>query len=264
MIEQKKSIKAIPNSTVSILRSALFNGVRNTFETKWTKIELKRGKVTQAHQDIIDAIIYLSNDNLRINENNQMWFIFDFYELDKILGGNRHYDLLESRLLDLQTTVIALTKISKKGNEEYKLVDHQTIIEKYNYIENTTTKHGGGSAVSRKKRTVAILFSKVYTELLISRNNDVKVFYNSLLPKIVNLKKQHLKAIARLLLTHTTDQIMSKKDVIGFLGVEENSRKSKRLWKTIKEDEVLLNDLGIFVHNDFIEYKRNTNVFFKN
>lgn len=259
----KEKHKPVPNSTISILRSGLFSNVES-LQTSWTKIELKRGKFREHHQDLIDAIICISGDEIKTNKNGEMWFIIDFYALDKFLGGSRNYDLLESKFLDLQTTLIALTKIIKNDDNEYKLMDYQTIITSYKTIEKIKTNHGGGPAVSRIKKTVGVVFSKAYTELLLQKNTDIKIFYSSLVPKILSLKKQNLKAITRLLLTQKNDQIMSKLKICEFLNIKTNSREFRRFWSDVNASKTKLEELGISVNTDRLEYKRNKNVFFLN
>ena len=112
--------------------------------------------------------------------------------------------------------------------------------------------------------TVGVVFSKAYTELLLQKNTDIKIFYSSLVPKILSLKKQNLKAITRLLLTQKNDQIMSKLKICEFLNIKTNSREFRRFWSDVNASKIKLEELGISVNADRLEYKRNKNVFFLN
>lgn len=247
-------MKKMPVSTVSINRCGLFLGnIENS--NAWGTVECDT-KLNPFHQDLIEATIEINKGQIA-RDGGELWFKASYYELDKLLTLNKHYYLIDEGFKDMQKALISMTKIIKHENKEFTLLDRTAIITHFRKLkENHITN------ISDQKSIAGIKFSKMFSSLYLD-NIDLKLYYNGgLLTKILKMKNHHAKSLVRFLLTHSSNQNISKDKILEILGAESPMQKH-RIWKYLSSSNEF-EQFGISINENSICYVKNKDVIISN
>lgn len=218
------------------------------------------GCLTSPDRDLLDAII-ASKESFRFSHKTErMEIIFDPAKVKKMMGmgANIPYDNLHRRLLRIQSVVLSIRLPGDDWGTSFSLIES---VGDYRVNgEFQVVEHGSGKYNGKLK---SLKFTKTGVKLMAI---DTHLSVNpSIIKKILSMKNQVSKSLARWFLTHTGDQRHSIKNVLSYVGVDKNSCSDRMIRKyisDIREDSLTLSELNIEINNETIFYTRNKNVFF--
>jgi hypothetical protein len=231
-------------------------------ENQWGKVTLKRCRLTQTHQNILEAIL-VNAEKLQEAPDGRIGVRYSPGKVLRYLDlKTNNYDWLYDQLDDMHSTIIEIETREWRAKGSMIYMTHES-------------KSGMGRMIPGKdgQRAEAhfqtVIFHPFFKHL---RMMGVAVHYQALLPEILKLKHAVTQALVRFCLTH--DQVnMALVDILTALGaIREDTpiRTRQQTKKNIREErEALERDFGIVVirkmedGQEGIFYKKHPKVWFE-
>jgi len=210
-----------------------------------------RGKLTQIHRNILDAIFgfALAIDQM---QTGAMEILVDPFVIATQTGSSRDYKWLESKLADMKAADVKI--VDAEG-----LPHRGGIVSEWRVSKRRVAMPGG--ALQGDRALLAITISAAWMRLY---NNSLTVGYRDLIKPIAELETGVLQALVRYCLTHRElnkklDDILTE---IGAIGPTTGLRKHERARKSVIDAD--LSKFGIKVKNEIVFYKKHADVRFRN
>ena len=230
-------------------------------ENQWGKVTLKRCRLTQTHQNILEAIL-ANADEIREAPDGRIGVRYSPGKVLKYLGvKTNNYSWLYDQLDDMLTTIIEIETTEWRAKGSMLYIAHDS-------------KAGMGRMIPGKdgRRTEArfqtVIFHQFFKRL---RLVDAAVHYQTLLPEILKLKHAVTQALVRFCLSH--DQVnMGLADILTALGAireETPLRTRQHISKQVRDEEGALDrDFGISIRKmedgrKGVFYKKHPKVWFE-
>lgn len=230
-------------------------------ENQWGKVTLKRCRLTQTHQNILEAIL-VNSEKLQEAPDGRIGVRYSPGKILRYLGlKTNNYDWLYDQLDDMHSTIIEIEtrKWRAKGSMIY--MTHES-------------KSGMGRMIPGKdgQRAEAhfqtVIFHPFFKHL---RMVSAAVHYQALIPKIFCLKHAVTQALVRFCLSHNQVN-MALIDLLTALGAirdEMHERSRQRIIKYIRDErEALKRDFGIVIQKmedgrEGVFYRKHPKVWFE-
>lgn len=237
-----------------------FKGRDFIFENQWGRCMIRKCALTQTHQDIIDVI--RKNAVLtKTAPDGQVLVVFSPYTILKALRdkGTNH-SWLNEKIEELETVRI--------DTEVRGWRVTSGIVRKHakSLLDNGEAQRRGG--IAKDAKYWYVIFEAEYCKFFLF---DVKLHYQELLPRIIDLKKAVTKALVRFCLSH--DQInMALTDILIALGAirqETPLRTRQHISRQVRDEaEALEQDFGIVIRKmedgrEGVFYKKHPKVRFE-
>lgn len=230
-------------------------------ENQWGKVTLKRCRLTQTHQNILEAIL-ANADEIREAPDGRIGVRYSPGKVLKYLGvKTNNYTWLYDQLDDMWGTIIEIETSEWRAKGSLLYMFHES-------------KAGMGRMIPGKdgNRTEArfqtVIFHPFFKHL---RMVDAAVHYQSLLLEILKLKNAVTQALVRFCLTH--DQVnMALTDILTALGAVKKDtpeRTRRHVIKQVRDESgALERDFGILVRKmgdgkEGIFYRKHPKVWFE-
>jgi len=209
-------------------------------ENQWGKVTLKRCRLTQTHQNILESIL-VTADDIREAPDGRIGVRYSLGKVLKCLGiKTKNYDWFYAQFDDMHSTIIEIETKEWRAKGSMIYMTHES-------------KLGMGRMIPRKdgQRTEVhyqtVIFHPFFKHL---RMVDVAVHYQALLSEILRLKRAVTQAVVRFCLTHNQVN-MPLDDILTALGaIKENTpiRTRQQIKKNVREErEILERDFGIVI-----------------
>lgn len=230
-------------------------------ENQWGRVTLKRCRLTQTHQNILEAIL-INAEKLQEAPDGKIGVRYSPGKILRYLGvKTNNYDWLYDQLDDMWGTIIEIetSEWRAKGSMLYTAQE---------------SKSGMGRMIPGKNgsRTEAhyqtVIFHPFFKHL---RMVDAVIHYQELLPEILKLNHAVTQALVRFCLTH--DQVnMALVDILTALGAireETPLRTRQHISKQVRDEaEALERDFGIQIRKmedgrEGIFYRKHPKVWFE-
>lgn len=235
------------------------NSPTTIIKSPFGEVRFEVGCLTAADRDLLDAVI-ASKDFFRFSQKSgRMEVVFDPAKVKKMLGVSFDYPYrdIHARLLRIQSVVLSIRLPGDDWGTSFGLIES---VGDYKVNgENQIVEHGSGkyngTLKSLKFTTAGVKLMAIDTHLCVNSN---------VIEKILDLENQVSRAVARWFLTHKEDQVHGIKNVLRYVGVDEDSCSDRMIRKYVadlREDSKKLAQLNISVNNDTISYTRNSGVF---
>jgi hypothetical protein len=230
-------------------------------ENQWGKVTLKRCRLTQTHQNILEAIL-ANADEMREAPDGRIGVRYSPGKVLKYLGiRTNNYTWLYDQLDDLHTTIIEIETRDWKAKGSMIFMSHESKSGMGRMIP-------GKDGSRREARFQTVIFHPFFKHL---RMVDAAVHYQALLPEILKLKNAVTQALVRFCLSHDTTN-MALVDILTALGAlqEETPERTRRqIIKNVRDErEALDRDFGIQVRKmengkEGIFYRKHPEVWFE-
>lgn len=230
-------------------------------ENQWGRVTLIRCRLTQTHQNILEAIL-VNAEEIREAPDGRIGVRYSPGKVLKFLGiRTNNYNWLYDQLDDLWSTGIEIETKEWRARGSMLYMAHES-------------KAGMGRMIPGKdgSRTEArfqtVIFHPFFKHL---RMVDAAVHYQALLPEILKLRHAVTQALVRFCLTH--DQVnMVLVDILTALGAireETPLRTRQHISKQVRDEaEALERDFGIVIRKmedgrEGVFYKKHPKVWFE-
>ena len=207
-------------------------------ENQWGKVILKRCRLTQTHQNILEAIL-VNAEKLQEAPDGRIGVRYSPGKVLKYLGlKTNNYDWLYDQLDDMHSTIIEIETREWRAKGSMIYMTHESKSGMGRMIP-------GKDGIRTEARYQTVIFHPFFKHL---RMVDAAVHYQSLLPEILRLKHSVTQALVRHCLVG--DRVnMALVDLLTALGaIKEDTpiRKRQRISKQVRDDaEALKRDFGI-------------------
>ena len=205
------------------------------YKNVWQEVTIEGIPLNQTHQDIIEAIFYVSEEIKKFSDGclGIKFLPGKVLEVLEIKGEN--YTWLHGKIKEIMLNVITV----KKNNDNDPMPPINHIISEFNNSnEKTTKKLPTGKILTYK----FIVFSKQFVNFI---NKDISLFYRDLIPDIISLQYPILKSLVRFCLSHKKLN-MSISEFLRNIHINKSCERYKRkLINQIKINEYSLNKFGI-------------------
>jgi len=209
-------------------------------QNQWEKVTLKRGRLTQTHQNILESII-VNAEATRKLPDGRFAFLYSPAKVLRYMGITpKHHSWLYDKLSDFNTEIEIETEIFRRAG-----------VLLYEKGESKVPIPGrilpGEKGEKRTKQPCyqLIVFHPFFSRLF---DVDVAIHYRGLLPAILKLKRAVTQAVARFCLSH--DRVnMALLDILTALGAmnkDTPERTRRHIIKQVRDEiEALEKDFGI-------------------
>lgn len=230
-------------------------------ENQWGKVTLKRCRLTQTHQNILEAIL-ANADEIREAPDGRIGVRYSPGKVLKYLGlKTNNYDWLYNQLDDMHSTIIEIETREWRAKGSMIYMTHES---KTGMGRMIPVKHGPRT----EARYQTVIFHPFFKHL---RMVDAAVHYQSLLPEILKLNYAVTQALVRFCLTQ--DQVnMALVDLLRALGAIKKDtpiRNRQRILKQVRDEaEDMKRDFGIEIRKiedgrEGIFYRKHPKVWFE-
>lgn len=240
-----------------------FSGVDKPFENQWGRITLKKCRLTQTHQNILESII-VSAEQIRKLPDGRIAFLYSPARILRFMGvSTKNHAWLYEKLSDLLTTEIEIEAATFRASGTILFEKAESKVS----IPGRSLPSGNGDGARIGPRYQLVVFHPFFSRLF---DVDVALHYQLLLPEILNLEHAVTQAVVRFCLSHDALN-MALSDVLTVLGAITSvtpERTRRRIAKHIKdESEVLKNNFGIDIRKmedgqNGIFYRKHPRVWF--
>ena len=231
-------------------------------ENQWGKVVLKRCRLTQTHQNILEAIL-VNAEKLQEAPDGRIGVRYSPGKVLKYLSlKTNNYDWLYDQLDVMHSTIIEIETREWRGKGSLIYMTHES-------------KSGMGRMIPGKEigtRTEAryqtVIFHPFFKHL---RMVDAAVHYQALLPEILSLKHAVTQALVRHCLVG--DRVnMALVDILTALGAireETPTRNRQRISRQVRDEaEALKRDFGIEIRKmedgrEGVFYRKHPKVWFE-
>ena len=230
-------------------------------ENQWGKVTLKRCRLTQTHQNILEAIL-VNAEKLQEAPDGRIGVRYSPGKVLRYLGlKTNNYDWLYDQLDDMHSTIIEIETREWRAKGSMIYMTHES-------------KTGMGRMIPGKDETrtearyQTVIFHPFFKHL---RMVDAAVHYQVLLPEILRLKHAVTQALVRHCLVG--DRVnMALVDLLTALGaIKEDTpeRTRRRIVKHVRDEaEVLKRDFGIEIRKmedgrEGVFYRKHPKVWFE-
>jgi len=231
-------------------------------ENQWGKVTLKRCRLTQTHQNILEAIL-VNAEKLQEATDGRIGVRYSPGKVLRYLGiKTNNYHWLYDQLDDMHSTIIEIETREWRAKGSMIYMTHES-------------KSGMGRMIPGKEigtRTEAryqtVIFHPFFKHL---RMVDAAVHYQALLPEILSLKHAVTQALVRHCLVG--DRVnMALVDLLTALGAireETPTRNRQRISRQVRDEaEALKRDFGIEIRKmedgrEGVFYRKHHKVWFE-
>jgi hypothetical protein len=251
MSDSKKAklpaIKRLPTACVSEFRTPMFPVSKSisgeVIFTKWGDVKIERGNPLARHRDYLDAIS-LCREASSYDSVGRLHVAFDFAKVKKILNVESDWGDAREFLVDLASTVISTRKPGETGWHSWTVLS--------DVKDSTADAERDGWQFKGKLKK--IIFHEKAVDFLI---RDAKIFLSrDVTVKVLGLKHQVSRSVARWCLSHSGDQNHSLRDVLAAVGVRCGDRVRRRYVSQLHKDDSGLQELGVTVEDGMLRYRR--------
>ncbi len=246
---RSQTSKTMPTTTARLCRGGVFlpfaklpkgepDATIVVTENQWGRVTLIRCRLTQTHQNILEAIL-VNADEMREAPDGRIGIRYSAGKVIKYLGikGKNHKWLYE-QLNDLWSTGIEIETKEWRARGSMLYVTHESKAGMGRMIPGKD-----GNRIEAHYQTV--IFHPFFKHL---RMVDVAINYRALLPEILKLRHAVTQALVRFCLTH--DKVnMALIDLLTALGaIREGTpeRTRRQIMKNVRDEaEALERDFGI-------------------
>lgn len=259
---------------------------KGRWETPWGWCEIEGPTLTQNHRAILD-MSKASESSSKIWEDGSMSIWFDAYEVKKSLGyrqdGRDHRRFLqrieEMRIAKLTVFNKHNGRVRESGIISEKEYDKDKAYSpdprrKWMIEEDATadvSSHDPERVRRREKIKQDMENGNGLYEIKLSSNfmkffkEDLRVYYNPLVPEIVKIQDGTIRAIILFLITHRNTCRFTIRQVLEIVGGTPNNKGDlSRALKKPEKFKAELEKFGIFVEEETLRYERHPKVFFTN
>jgi len=266
--------KTVATTTVHQCRGGLFlpvkefsrhfSGIDKPFENQWGRITLKKCRLTQIHQNILESII-VSAEQIRKLPDGRIAFLYSPARILRFMGvSSKNHTWLYDKLSDLLTTEIEIETDTFRTSGTLLFEKSESKVS----IPGRFLPSGKGDGIRVATRYQLVVFHPFFSRLF---DVDVALHYQLLLPEILKLGHAVTQAVVRFCLSHDALN-MSLSEVLTALGAISNitpERTRRRIVKHIRDEaETLKSKFGIHIrkmedgHNG-IFYRKHPKVWFE-
>ncbi|MHB8422326.1 MAG: hypothetical protein ACYC9S_13770 [Leptospirales bacterium] len=230
-------------------------------ENQWGKVTLKRCRLTQTHQNILEAIL-VNAEKLQEAPDGRIGVRYSPGKVLRYLGlKTNNYDWLYDQLDDMHSTIIEIETREWRAKGSIIYMTHES-------------KSGMGRMIPGKdgQRAEAhfqtVIFHPFFKHL---RMVDAVVHYQALIPEILGLRHAATQALVRFCLSH--DQVnMALVNLLTALGAikgDTPERTRRYVAKKVRDEAVALkSDFGIEIRKmedgrEGVFYRKHPKVWFE-
>ena len=231
-------------------------------ENQWGKVTLKRCRLTQTHQNILEAIL-VNAEKLQEAPDGRIGVRYSPGRVLRYLGlKTNNYDWLYDQLDDMHSTIIKIETREWRAKGSMIYMTHESKSGMGRMIPGKD-----GDRVEAHFQTV--IFHPFFKQL---RMLNATVHYQSLIPEIICLKHAVTQALVRFCLSHDQVNMALIDLLIALVAIrtdETHERTRQRIMKHIRDEkEALERDFGIKIRRmedgrDGIFYKKHPKVWFE-
>lgn len=203
---------------------------REHYETPWGQVWVK-GKARVIHRDILDAI-WLVADSIKM-ENNRYVIDFEPGKVLRALGTTKRGTWIEKRLYDLYQ--LELNYRWNKG--EFRLNGLFRYLESIIRLDKKTGRQG-----QFRGNKYRIVLTELATMM---EQKEVRVNLGVFLEKILRLKSNFSRSVARFFITHSRGLHLDFQTLVVAVGADQRNISKWR--RELKRDEEALKELGIYL-----------------
>lgn len=250
------------------------------YETQWGWVELSGPVLTQEHRAIILIAKTMSIKFKNWNDGSMSLWV-DALDVKKALGyhggsGHKRFEqrIEEMRKVKLTSYSSSTKKIRNSGilsESEYSDIPKDEGMQKN---REWMTVYKPSDVGKKTKEQIDIMFKGSHLrEIKFSTNymqffrEELRVHFDPLVPKIVQIPDGTIRAIILFFLTHEKGCQYSISKVMKIIGaiMEETDRADvSRIMAKPKKFKADLENFGIFVEGETLRYERHSKVFFTN
>ena len=241
-----------------------FSGIDKPFENQWGRITLKKCRLTQTHQNILESII-VSAEQVRKLPDGRIAFLYSPARILRFMGvSSKNHAWLYDKLSDLLTTEIEIEAATFRVSGTILFEKAESKVS----IPGRSLPSGKGDGARIEPRYQLIVFHPFFSRLF---DVDVALHYQMLLPEILELEHAVTQAVVRFCLSHDALN-MALDDVLTALGAitpVTHERTHRRIVKHIRDEtETLKNNFGIDIRKmedgqNGIFYRKHSKVWFE-
>ncbi len=241
-----------------------FSGIDKPFENQWGRITLKKCRLTQTHQNILESII-VSAEQVRKLSDGRIAFLYSPARILRFMGvSSKNHAWLYDKLSDLLTTEIEIEAATFRASGTILFEKAESKVA----IPGRSLPSGKGDGARIEPRYQLVVFHPFFSRLF---DVDVALHYQRLLPDILELKHSVTQAVVRFCLSHDVLN-MALDDVLAALGAISHvtpERTRRRIVKHIRDEaETLKKNFGIDIRKmedgqHGIFYRKHPKVWFK-
>lgn len=243
--------------------SRRFLGIDKPFENQWGRITLKKCRLTQTHQNILESII-VSAEQIRKLPDGRIAFLYSPARILRFMGvSTKNHAWLYEKLSDLLTTEIEIEAPTFRASGAILFEKAESKVS----IPGRSLPSGKGDGARIEPRYQLVVFHPFFSRLF---DVDVALHYQLLLPEILELEHAVTQAVVRFCLSHDALN-MALDDVLTALGAitpVTPERTHRRIVKHIRDEaETLKNNFGIDIRKmedgqNGIFYRKHPKVWF--
>lgn len=219
-----------------------------------SRVSIERGAPRARHRDILDAIM-VSASKVAVDPVGRIHVLFDIADVRQALGLSCiSFDWSKCRayLLDLQSTIIAIRRPGDDWPTSWPML--------------AAVGDAKGDAVREQHQFSAklkkIVFSEGAAALL---NSETQLYLNkSLVLKILALRHQVSRSVARWMVSHSGQQHPAVDDVLAYVGAAGGERQRRKYLQQLRGDGQALAEIGIEFDGEQLHYARSSEVFIQN
>jgi hypothetical protein len=170
------------------------------FDLFGIKITINGYKLNQLHRDILDIALFYGDSSLEEKTTDKRPIrLFSLYQIQKHLQYKSKFNnkWLDEKIQELKRTTINI-KIDGEGWAEFNIID----IAKY----------------SKKQNKYAIIISDLYMMFF---EKEISVNYKEYLQNILSLKNPQSKALARYIISNSTDFQIDLDKAMQLIGINK-------------------------------------------
>lgn len=255
--------KDFPTTTVSQSRLPIFLPVKRVASQKesvnieisnsWGKCTIRKCRLTQVHRNIIETI-FNKHKQLYIDDNGEVSFLFNPYDIQKFLGKAPDNRWFSQKLDELRETTIVVQ------SDKWKV--HTGIILRHQYLTNDDYRDSNSTKFGQENPYM-VTFSSEFMKLF---SFDLNVYYNKLLGELVLIKSSVTQAVIRFCLTHRSINIelVNLLSTIYAVRPDMSKRAIRYVFSEIQDNIETLKNFGITIRDGVVYYKQHDHVYFKN
>lgn len=218
------------------------------------RVSIERGAPRARHRDILDAIM-VSASKVAVDPVGRIHVVFDIADVRQALCLScTSFDWSKCRayLLDLQSTIIAIRRPGDDWPTSWPML--------------AAVGDAKADAVREQHQFSAklkkIVFSEGATALL---NSETQLYLNkSLVLKILALRHQVSRSVARWLVSHSGQQHPAVDEVLFYVGAAGGERQRRKYLQQLRGDGQALAEIGIEFDGEQLHYTRSSEVFIQN
>ncbi|MHB1934913.1 MAG: hypothetical protein ACYCR5_11145 [Leptospirillum sp.] len=241
-----------------------FQGIDKPFENQWGRVTLKKCRLTQTHQNILDSIIVNAHGTRKLPDG-RIAFLYSPAKVLRYMGITpKHHSWLYDKLSDLLTTEVEIETITFRASGTILYEKAESKVP----IPGRYLPSGKRDGQRIEPHYQLVVFHPFFSLLF---NLDVALHYRECLPEILQLEHAVTQAVVRFCLSHDTVN-MALNDVLSALDAIRpglTDRAVRKITRQVRdESEALRRGFGIEIRQmedgrEGVFYKKHPKVRFE-